>query len=77
MELWMTWGDAVEDTELRDIINAHGVTAEVQPRIDEHGAVTCAQDETVTIQPFRIGWITLEAFTKKNGTDLSRAERKA
>jgi hypothetical protein len=77
MELWVTWGDAVENTELRDIVNAHGIAAEVQPRIDEHGAVTCTEDETITVQPFRIGWITLEAFTKKNGTDLSRAERKA
>lgn len=37
--------------------------------------MTCAQNESVTVQPFWIGRINIQRRPKEHGTDLSRAER--
>jgi hypothetical protein len=67
----------MKDAEAFHILEAHGVTAEVQPGVDEHGAVTCGEDEAVAIQPFRVSGVALERFAKKDSADVGGTEWQA
>lgn len=77
MELRVTRGYGMQNAEVRHVLDRYRVAAEVQPGVDEHGTVTCGQDETVAVQPLRLRRIALEGFTEEDGTDLSRAEGQA
>lgn len=37
--------------ELLDLVEGQVIASQVQPRVDEHGAVARRQDETVTVDP--------------------------
>ena len=73
----MTWGLAVQLTEVGDFFHRKVVTAQVQPAIDEHGSVTCAQNEAVAVQPFWGGRVAVQEFAEKHCADLCCAERQA
>ena len=77
MELGMAGRDGMQDAEFRDIIDADCITAEVQPGVDEHGAMACGEDKTIAVQPFWIGGVALEGFAEKDGTDFCGAERES
>ncbi len=44
-------------TEIFDVIDRKIVTGQVEQAVNQHGAVTIRQDETVAIHPVRVGWI--------------------
>jgi hypothetical protein len=67
----------MQDTKIRDVADGDFVAAEVQPGVDEHGAVTGGEDESVAIQPFRISWVALERFAKKDSANVGGTEWQA
>ena len=74
MELRMPRGDGMQRAEFGDVFDRHRVAAEVQPGVEEHGAMAGAENEAVTVQPFGVGGIALEGFAKEDGTDFGTTE---
>jgi hypothetical protein len=44
-------GHGVVAAEVLDLLQGQVVARQVQPRVDEHGAVAGGQDEAVAVQP--------------------------
>ncbi len=51
---------AVQLTEVLQIVDRQLITAEVQQRVNQHGAVTIRQHKAVAVGPVRVGRIVLE-----------------
>ena len=64
--------------EILQIIKRHALCAgEVQKRIEQHGAVTGGEDETITIRPCGIGGIEFQKAGKKHRCNIGSAHRQA
>lgn len=77
VELGMSRRDAVELAELLHLIERNVESGEMEPRVEEHAAVTSGEDESVAVKPAGIYWIELKRLTKKNGSDIGRSKRQA
>jgi len=78
MKLRMPRGVRTERTKLLYLLMIDaGVSAEMQPGVKKHRAMSRAQDETITIQPFRIGGIVTQRVAVKSSTDFRTTEREA
>ena len=53
------------------------VAAEVQPRVEEHRAMSGAEDKAVAVQPFRLRRIVGERVAVEHRADFRAAERQA
>jgi hypothetical protein len=74
MELRVAWGDRMQLTEVFHFLQGEFVAGEMQPRIEEHRAVACGEQETVAVQPAWGAWAIGHGFAKKHGTDFCAAE---
>ena len=65
----------MEHPEVLHFFEREIVAREVEPRIDEHGTVTGAQNEAVAVEPAAVGRVALEGFTKEDSPDFGSTER--
>ncbi len=56
----MTRGDAAPLAKLFDLFQRQIVARQMQQAVEQHRTVASRQDESVPIEPLRIGWIMLE-----------------
>jgi hypothetical protein len=71
----MARGDAVELTELLELVERKIKAGQMEPRIKEHASVTGGEDEAVAVDPAGVGRIDLESLTKEDGPDVGGSER--
>ena len=63
--------------EVLHLVHGQVVAGDVQPRVEEHGAVARGQHEAVTVHPGRVLGVVRHALAPEHGADLRRAERQA
>ncbi len=63
--------------EIGNVLDGNAVSREVEPAVEEHGAVACGEDETVAIEPTRGVGIEVHAFAEEDGSDFRAAEWEA
>ena len=68
---------AAQLAEVFDLFQRQVVAAQMQPGIDEHRTMACAENQTVAIEPFRGGRITVESVAEQHRTDFRHAQRQA
>ncbi len=49
------------------------VAGQVQQAIDQHGAVTIRQNETVAVGPQRVGWVVVQVAAPEYFSDVRHA----
>ncbi len=49
---WVSGSDGVELTEVFEVLEGDFVSGEMEPGVDEHGAMTGGEDEAVSVEPF-------------------------
>jgi hypothetical protein len=76
VELRVPRGERVEHAEVLHFFEREIVAREVEPRINEHGTVTSAENEAVAIEPVAVGRVTLEGFAEEDCPDFGGPERK-
>ncbi len=77
MKLRMPRRDAVKLAEIRDLLDGQIVAREVEPAIEEHGAVARREDEAVAVEPARVRRVALERLAEEHRAHFRRAERQA
>ena len=64
--------------EAFDLLKRHvRVTAQVQPRVEEHRAVAGAEHEAVAVEPLGMIGAMMQRVAEKHGADFRAAERQA
>src|SRR5262249_14224722 len=77
-ELGMARGFRVQLAEALDLVEGHvPVAREVEPRVEEHRAVTGREDETVAVEPLRVRRAISERVAVEDGTYLRAPEGQA
>ena len=68
----MAGGERIPLTEIFQLVDGHAFHADqMQQRIEQHGAMTRRQDETVPIRPMRILRVKIHKTRKQDGGDIS------
>ena len=75
--LRMTRSLAAQRAEVRDLLHWQIIAREMQPSVEEHGAMACREHKAVTVQPLRVGWIALQKMAEECRAHLRRAEWQA
>ena len=76
MRFRMPGSDAAKSAEILQLIQRHQrVTSEVQPAVEEHGAMAGTQNEAVAIEPAGIFRIVAQGGAEEDRTDLRAPER--
>mmetsp|Transcript_28771 Transcript_28771/g.56197 ORF Transcript_28771/g.56197 Transcript_28771/m.56197 type:complete len:291 (+) Transcript_28771:1437-2309(+) len=76
-ELGVTGGHRVVLAEVLDLLHGDLVARDVEPRVEEHGAVSARENEAITVDPLGILGVVLEEVGEEDSADLSAAEGKA
>ena len=76
-ELRVARGDAVQRAELRDLLHRDVEAEQMEPRVEEHAAVTGGQDEPVAVDPARALGIEGKGVPEEHRAYLGAAERQA
>jgi len=75
VEFGVTWGPGAEGAEFLNLVVVDGgIAGEVEPGVEEHGAVTGAEDEAIAVEPMGIGGVVGEGLAEENGTDFCATE---
>ena len=72
----MARGFAVQLTKSFDLIHREVVTAQMQPRVEKHAAVTGRQNKIIATDPAGLVRIMFQSITVKDGAHLRASERK-
>eukprot|EP00291_Cryptomonas_curvata_P025234 CAMPEP_0172159754 /NCGR_PEP_ID=MMETSP1050-20130122/5158_1 /TAXON_ID=233186 /ORGANISM="Cryptomonas curvata, Strain CCAP979/52" /LENGTH=180 /DNA_ID=CAMNT_0012829401 /DNA_START=32 /DNA_END=574 /DNA_ORIENTATION=- len=75
-ELRMTRGLGVVLAEVLHLLKGEVVAGNVQPGVEEHGAVAAGEDEAIPVKPLRVLRVVLENVGVEDGADLSASEGK-
>ena len=75
-ELRVTWGLAVQLTEVGHLFLREIVTSHVEPSIQEHGAVSTGQNEAITVDPLWVVRVVGQLLAKQDSSDVSASQRK-
>lgn len=78
-ELRVARGHGVVLAEVLHLLEGDVVAREVQPRVNEHGAVPGRQDEAVAVDPLGVAGVVAEAALRaeEDGAHLGAAQREA
>jgi len=77
VELRVAGGLGVELAEGLYLVERQIVAAEVEPRVNEHGAMAGGEDEAIAVEPTRSARAVGECAAVEGGADLGGAEREA
>ena len=68
---------AVPLTKALDLAERQIVAGEMEQRVEQHGAVSCGENEAVAIEPVRIRWIVAQKPVPKHVRHGGRAQRQS
>jgi hypothetical protein len=57
-----------------DLLHGERVAGDVEPRVEEHGAVAAREHEAVTVEPLRVLGVVLHEVTVEDRADLKEGQ---
>ena len=73
----MAGGVGTLGTESLHIIHADAEAAQVQPAVQEHGAVAAGKHKAVAVEPARLGGVNIQKLAVQYGADFCTANGQA